>query len=231
MCGLQTLVEPSIAVGILRWILGTRLSFFLTCWVLFYCPICDPLIISMLFFRLFGIGHGMSWYHMTFLLASSMYMTKQDRNCTMLGIPWWVSLNYSCTSSRIFFLKSKGDTEFGNSLQGTLIALAAFSQNQLLSMSRSAVLLSPIAYVGQMTSPLARNAADNFIAEVKTYSLSFMFDFQQNKILWPYTLSFLTVLVLVGSWWIRSKRVRKQLFFFTLPIILMLQAKQFYFCC
>lgn len=52
----------------------------------------------------------------------------------------------------------------GHSL-GTLIALAAFSQNQLLSMSRSAVLLSPIAYVGQMTSPLARNAADNFIAE------------------------------------------------------------------
>ena len=102
MCGLQTLVEPSIAVGILRWILGTRLSFFLTCWVLFYCPICDPLIISMLFFRLFGIGHGMSWYHMTFLLASSMYMTKQDRNCTMLGIPWWISLNYSCTCSRIF---------------------------------------------------------------------------------------------------------------------------------
>ena len=60
-----------------------------------------------------------------------------------------------------------GDTEFGNSLQGTLVALAAFSQNQLLSMSRSAVLLSPIAYVGQMTSPLARNAAENFIAEVK----------------------------------------------------------------
>ena len=82
-----------------------------------------------------------------------------------------------------FFLKSNGDIEFGNSFQGTLIALAAFSQNQLLSMSRSAVLLSPIAYVGQMTSPLARNAADNFIAEVKTYSLSFMFDFQQNKIL------------------------------------------------
>ncbi|XVF88576.1 hypothetical protein PTKIN_Ptkin19aG0061800 [Pterospermum kingtungense] len=49
--------------------------------------------------------------------------------------------------------------------QGTLIALAAFSKDQLYNMLRSAALLCPIAYVGQMTSPLARNAADNFIAE------------------------------------------------------------------
>ncbi|RDY10396.1 Protein disulfide isomerase-like 2-3, partial [Mucuna pruriens] len=50
--------------------------------------------------------------------------------------------------------------------QGTLIALAAFSQDQLLNMLRSAALLSPIAFVGDMTSPLAKNAAENFIAEV-----------------------------------------------------------------
>ncbi|KAI6697551.1 hypothetical protein NL676_017670 [Syzygium grande] len=52
--------------------------------------------------------------------------------------------------------------------QGTLMALAAFSKEQLLDMLRSAVLLSPIAYVGQMTSPLARSAAENFLAEVNT---------------------------------------------------------------
>ncbi|PON39299.1 Serine aminopeptidase [Parasponia andersonii] len=52
----------------------------------------------------------------------------------------------------------------GHSL-GTLIALAAFSEEQLLNMLRSAALLSPIAHVGQMTSPLARNAAENFFAE------------------------------------------------------------------
>ncbi|KAH7520906.1 hypothetical protein FEM48_Zijuj08G0195400 [Ziziphus jujuba var. spinosa] len=52
----------------------------------------------------------------------------------------------------------------GHSL-GTLIALAAFSKNQLLNIVRSAALLSPIAYVGQMTSPLARYAAEHFIAE------------------------------------------------------------------
>ncbi|KAJ4730122.1 Lipase [Melia azedarach] len=52
----------------------------------------------------------------------------------------------------------------GHSL-GTLIALASFSENQLVNKLRSAALLSPIAYVGQMTSPLAKNAADNFLAE------------------------------------------------------------------
>lgn len=35
-------------------------------------------------------------------------------------------------------------------------------------MLRSAALLSPVAYVGQITSPLGRNAAEAFIAEVKT---------------------------------------------------------------
>ncbi|XP_054799171.1 triacylglycerol lipase 2-like isoform X3 [Prosopis cineraria] len=49
--------------------------------------------------------------------------------------------------------------------QGTLIALAAFSKFKLSNMLSSAALLSPIAYVNQMTSPLARNAAENFIAE------------------------------------------------------------------
>ncbi|XP_031394667.1 triacylglycerol lipase 2-like [Punica granatum] len=49
--------------------------------------------------------------------------------------------------------------------QGTLTALAAFLKEQLLSMLRSAALLSPIAYLGQMTSLLARNVAEGFIAE------------------------------------------------------------------
>ncbi|CAK9184075.1 unnamed protein product [Ilex paraguariensis] len=52
----------------------------------------------------------------------------------------------------------------GHSL-GTLIALASFSKGQLVDMLRSAALLSPIAYVGQVTSPLARNAADSLLAE------------------------------------------------------------------
>lgn len=85
-------------------------------------------------------------------------------------------------------------------MQGTLIALAAFSQNQLLSMARSAVLLSPIAYVGQMTSPLARNAADNFIAEVNAFSLPSNLIFSVKIKFSDYIyFSFLTDLVLAGS--------------------------------
>ncbi|XP_030460450.1 triacylglycerol lipase 2-like [Syzygium oleosum] len=52
----------------------------------------------------------------------------------------------------------------GHSL-GTLIALAAFSHKELVNMLRSAVLLSPIAYMNQMPSPLARSAAQIFLAE------------------------------------------------------------------
>ncbi|KAK8505936.1 hypothetical protein V6N11_060028 [Hibiscus sabdariffa] len=49
--------------------------------------------------------------------------------------------------------------------QGTLMALAAFSTGEVLNMLRSAALLCPIAYMGQLTSPLAKDAADNFVAE------------------------------------------------------------------
>lgn len=46
------------------------------------------------------------------------------------------------------------------------MALAAFSKHQLLNVLRSTALLCPIAYMGQIASPLAKIAADNFLAEV-----------------------------------------------------------------
>ncbi|XP_071727114.1 triacylglycerol lipase 2-like [Rutidosis leptorrhynchoides] len=52
----------------------------------------------------------------------------------------------------------------GHSL-GTLIAFSAFSKDQTLSLLRSAVLLSPIAYLGRMSSTLARAGADAFLGE------------------------------------------------------------------
>lgn len=54
-----------------------------------------------------------------------------------------------------------------------MIALAAFSKDQLVNMLRSAALLSPVAYVGQITSPIARNAADNFVGEVNAATILF----------------------------------------------------------
>ncbi|KAJ0983743.1 hypothetical protein J5N97_002099 [Dioscorea zingiberensis] len=52
----------------------------------------------------------------------------------------------------------------GHSL-GTLIALTALCQGNLLNMLKSAALLGPIAYMDQVNSPLARSAADSFIAD------------------------------------------------------------------
>ncbi|KAL6851522.1 hypothetical protein ACP4OV_020455 [Aristida adscensionis] len=53
----------------------------------------------------------------------------------------------------------------GHSL-GTLIALAALSERQQqVGMLRSAGLLSPIAYLDEVSSPLARAAADIFLGE------------------------------------------------------------------
>ncbi|EES10556.1 hypothetical protein BDA96_06G040300 [Sorghum bicolor] len=52
----------------------------------------------------------------------------------------------------------------GHSL-GTLIAFAALSQHQQLGMLRSAGLLSPIAYLNKVASPLALAGADTFLAE------------------------------------------------------------------
>lgn len=51
--------------------------------------------------------------------------------------------------------------------QGTLMALAAFSQGQVLSMLRSASLLCPIAYMNQIPSIPTKLAADTFIANVR----------------------------------------------------------------
>ncbi|GMP66693.1 hypothetical protein CsSME_00026949 [Camellia sinensis var. sinensis] len=58
----------------------------------------------------------------------------------------------------------------GHSL-GTLMALAAFSQHNLVNMLRSAALLCPIAYLGQIPAQLTRAAADSFIAEDLYYWL------------------------------------------------------------
>ncbi|KAJ7964767.1 Lipase [Quillaja saponaria] len=52
----------------------------------------------------------------------------------------------------------------GHSL-GTLMALAAFSQEKLLNMLRSAALLCPIAHLNQIPSPPTQFAAGVFLAE------------------------------------------------------------------
>ncbi|PKA57952.1 Triacylglycerol lipase 2 [Apostasia shenzhenica] len=52
----------------------------------------------------------------------------------------------------------------GHSL-GTLIALGSFSEQNLISMVRSAALLSPIAYLDQLPSPFMQGAARLYLGE------------------------------------------------------------------
>nr|XP_028964585.1 triacylglycerol lipase 2-like [Malus domestica] len=66
----------------------------------------------------------------------------------------------------------------GHSL-GTLTPLAAFSQGKLVNMLRSAALLAPIAYLGQMRSPFARTAVDAFLAQGPAFFFSFEFPNRQ----------------------------------------------------
>ncbi|XP_060672134.1 triacylglycerol lipase 2-like isoform X1 [Ziziphus jujuba] len=57
----------------------------------------------------------------------------------------------------------------GHSL-GTLNAFVALSKGKLVNMLRSAAMLTPVAYLGQMTSPAFRSIAELFLSE-KLYSL------------------------------------------------------------
>ncbi|CAJ1958137.1 unnamed protein product [Sphenostylis stenocarpa] len=70
-------------------------------------------------------------------------------------LPAFVQYVYNHTSQRLHYA--------GHSL-GTLMALAAFSQGQVLNMLRSAALLSPIAHMNQITSLPTKLAADTFMA-------------------------------------------------------------------
>ncbi|XP_038986070.1 triacylglycerol lipase 2-like isoform X3 [Phoenix dactylifera] len=60
--------------------------------------------------------------------------------------------------------------------QGTLMALASFSEHHLLHMVRSAALLCPIAYMNEVKSPIARNAAYAFVAETYYWLGTYEFD-------------------------------------------------------
>lgn len=50
--------------------------------------------------------------------------------------------------------------------QGTLVALAAFSEGRTVDKLKSAALLTPVAYLSHMTTPLGILLAKAFVGEV-----------------------------------------------------------------
>ncbi|KAG5128915.1 hypothetical protein JHK84_035312 [Glycine max] len=71
-------------------------------------------------------------------------------------LPAFVQYVYNQTGQRMHYA--------GHSL-GTLMVLADLSRGKLLDMLRSAALLCPIAHLNHVTSPVARTAAQSFIAD------------------------------------------------------------------
>jgi lysosomal acid lipase/cholesteryl ester hydrolase len=53
--------------------------------------------------------------------------------------------------------------------QGTLVALAAFSEGRVVDQLKSAALLTPVAYLAHITTPIGILLAKAFVGEV-TYS-------------------------------------------------------------
>jgi len=67
--------------------------------------------------------------------------------------------------------------------QGTLIALASFSEGKLINQLKSAALLSPIAYLSHMNTALGVIAAKSFIGEVHKNTTLLLFNLIYSSIL------------------------------------------------
>ncbi|XP_073025265.1 triacylglycerol lipase 2-like [Primulina eburnea] len=101
-------------------------------------------------------GTNYSRGHISLSPDDSAYWDWSWDELAAYDLPAMVQYVYGQTGQKLHYV--------GHSL-GTLMALGAFSRGEVVSMVRSAALLCPIAYLGQMPSPLARAAADLFIAE------------------------------------------------------------------
>jgi lysosomal acid lipase/cholesteryl ester hydrolase len=52
--------------------------------------------------------------------------------------------------------------------QGTLVALAAFSEGRMVDKMKSAALLTPVAYLSHITTPIGMLLSKAFVGEVLT---------------------------------------------------------------
>lgn len=132
------------------------------------------LFLSYMLCRNIGNGHGMNLLNMNFQRCLSMCTIKQGKNFITLGIPWWLifyHLHKLCLILHTILWLDMNAFEF----QGTLNAFVALSKGKLVNMLRSAAMLTPVAYLGQMTSPAFRSIAELFLSEVTSFANS-LFD-------------------------------------------------------
>ncbi|XP_071722631.1 triacylglycerol lipase 2-like [Rutidosis leptorrhynchoides] len=101
-------------------------------------------------------GTNYSLGHTSLSPSDSAYWEWSWDELSSYDLPDSVQYVYKQTGQKLHYV--------GHSL-GTLIAFAALSQQRLLDMLRSTALLSPIAHLAQISSPIARDASDLFIAD------------------------------------------------------------------
>ncbi|KAF5726476.1 triacylglycerol lipase 2-like [Tripterygium wilfordii] len=129
------------------------------------------------------------------LVVHGVFMAYWDWSLDELvayDLPETVDYIHNLTGQKLHYI--------GQSL-GTMTAFAAFSRNLLIDKLRSAVLLCPVAYLGQVNSPLARAAAETFVAEVNTSSCQQSLSrgaYDQNQI-WRIHLLENMLLLLIGK--------------------------------
>ncbi|XP_024542122.1 triacylglycerol lipase 2 isoform X2 [Selaginella moellendorffii] len=99
-----------------------------------------------------GNLRGTHWsrQHVSYSSGDKAYWDWTWDGHAQYDLPAMLNLVHENTGSELYYV--------GHS-QGTLIALAAFSESKLMNVVRAAVLLSPIAYLKGMTSTLSRLAA------------------------------------------------------------------------
>lgn len=104
---------------------------------------------------------GTKWSkrHVSLDPSSSAYWNWSWDELVAYELPAMVDFVHQQTGQKMHYV--------GHSL-GTLIALASFSEGRLVNNLKSAALLSPVAYLTHMTTPLGILAARAFVGEIIT---------------------------------------------------------------
>ncbi|XP_027190376.1 triacylglycerol lipase 2-like [Cicer arietinum] len=96
---------------------------------------------------------------------STMHTSLSPNDNAYWEWSWDELANYDLPASVQYVYKVTGQKmHYAGHSQGTLMALVALSQNQLLDMLRSAALLSPIAHMNQIPSSATKLAANLLLA-------------------------------------------------------------------
>ncbi|ONK71891.1 uncharacterized protein A4U43_C04F13440 [Asparagus officinalis] len=104
-------------------------------------------------------GTRWSRRHVSLDPSTSAYWNWSWDELVAYELPALVSFVHQQTGQNLHYV--------GHSL-GTLIALASFSEGRLVNNLKSAALLSPVAYLTHMTTPLGILAAKAFVGEIIT---------------------------------------------------------------